>query len=109
MSAHVGYPSFVKCCYDIIRNIPFGAKACIVDTQQGLIASFDINVARNHEVAIRTIEDDDIVLLDGILDILFHVLSVGLQDNNLSFEITWERVGVAATTCNVVGAGSIST
>ena len=76
--AHAGHTSSVQRRLNLVSNKPLGAYAGIVDTENGLVGCCDADVARHDEVAVSTIEDDDGILLDGILNGAFHVLPVRL-------------------------------
>ena len=62
---------------------------------------------RDEEVALRAVEDDDAVVLDGIGNGTLHVLSCRGQRGDLVGTHANDGIGIAATASNIVGRGCI--
>ena len=105
--AHIGNARFIESIAYLICYIPSSAEACVIDADKGLVLdALQIDDTRYEEVAVRTIEDDNVVGVDGILDVGLHILTVGYEGSNLAVASACNRVGIASTAGYVVGSGS---
>ena len=107
--AHLRHACSVEGGLDLVRHLPLGAETGIVDAEDGFVGRRDADIAGDDEVAVGAVKDDDLVLavLDGALDGALHVLSGGLQHDDLPGEVAGHGIGVAASACAVVGAAGI--
>ena len=105
--AHRWHSGLVQCVANLRRDAPLGAQPGPVDAHQRLAARGDVDAARHDEVARRTVQHHDVVLLDSLLDGHPHVLSVRLQHRHRAFEIGGYGVRIASATRHRVGAGSV--
>ena len=117
--AHIFYASYdrgvsvVSCivekCLVFVSQIPLGADTCIVDAEDGLVASLKTNVLRYDKFSVSTIKDNDVVLLNSVLDGTFHVLTIGLQNDFCSIKGFVLTIVIDATASDSVGTAGVST
>ena len=104
--AHTRNSRSIQRVFDVLRHIPLGAQAGAIDAQQRAVAAGDAYIARNDEVTVRTVEDNDAVLLDGVLNDALHIGAVGLQNFHLVAGDIGNRVGPATAASDVVCTGT---
>ena len=94
--AHVFHPDAVEGGLYLVGDMELRAETGVVDAHDGLVAKlFQGERTRNREVAVRTVEHNDVVVLYGVIEGGFHVTSVAFQGSERPVVPACHGVGVA--------------